>query len=168
MHIIIVLKPIRDYRSDTDVRTHGLVTETKQYIIYIVHHLVFFLQGMLFCITIAYTNMDVMRVLCTKKSTFNNLNKFNGVKCIRNSGTAASNRKEEKGFTWIALTLCVLFVLCWIPQMVTYDNIFRYNRYKGYASRVICRYGSPLAVSEPMFMKILVKFLGFFRGKSRF
>ncbi|XP_025414875.1 prostaglandin D2 receptor-like [Sipha flava] len=75
--------------------------------------------GMIFCTVIVYMTLDITRVLCSKNSTFNNLNKFNSVKRIGNGEVATLTRREEKKFTWISLSLCIIFVLCWIPQMVS-------------------------------------------------
>lgn len=76
--------------------------------------------GVFLCVAITYTNLAVMKALCMKDSPLNKHNMLlrrtsNGMSLACNAAT-----REERSFGWLMFFLCVAFVVCWLPQLVTY------------------------------------------------
>ncbi|KAE9523533.1 hypothetical protein AGLY_016085 [Aphis glycines] len=79
----------------------------------------YFCHGVFLCSTIAYTNLAVMKALCMKDSL---QNKHNGTMRRSNresSLTFNTITKEERSFGRLMFLLCVAFVTCWVPQMIS-------------------------------------------------
>ncbi|KAF0757932.1 prostaglandin D2 receptor-like [Aphis craccivora] len=79
----------------------------------------YFCHGVFLCSTIVYTNLAVMKALCMKDSL---QNKHNGTMRRSNresSLTFNTITNEERAFGWLMFLLCVAFVTCWVPQMIS-------------------------------------------------
>ncbi|XP_026812296.1 prostaglandin E2 receptor EP4 subtype-like [Rhopalosiphum maidis] len=85
----------------------------------VLHVYVYLGHGVFLCFAIVYTNLAVMKALCMKNSP----NKQHTVTIRRTNQelSLACNEatKEERAFGWLMFLLCVTFVTCWVPQMIS-------------------------------------------------
>ena len=93
----------------------------------------FLLPGLIFCICIVYCNIAVMRSLCFKGLTYNQNGYepcLSGFRRIREpavlmrsisrsvSRMSTTSTREEMAFGRLMILLCVIFLSCWVPQLV--------------------------------------------------
>ncbi|XP_025415020.1 prostaglandin E2 receptor EP4 subtype [Sipha flava] len=86
----------------------------------VIYAYVFFSFGVVLCIVITCSNLDVIIALCTKER--NNHINLNKVNADTSSGALVRNvdrNNEERLFSWLMLFLCVSFVVCWLPQLLS-------------------------------------------------
>ncbi|XP_025414706.1 cannabinoid receptor 1-like isoform X2 [Sipha flava] len=72
----------------------------------VIYAYVYFSVGLLFCIVITYSNVDVIIKLSTRERI--NHSRFNEVRT-----------DAERLFCWLMLFLCASFVVCWLPQLLS-------------------------------------------------
>ncbi|XP_060839313.1 prostaglandin D2 receptor-like isoform X1 [Rhopalosiphum padi] len=79
----------------------------------------YFGHGVFLCFAIVYTNLAVMKALCMKDSPHNKHNVLMRRISRGSSLTCNAATKEERAFGWLMFLLCVAFVICWVPQMIS-------------------------------------------------
>lgn len=98
----------------------------------------FFLSGTLLCVVLVYCNLAVIQALyaitaprtgglpvvrrvskssCRQRDLNRSLNSGNNLTLHHNAATA-----EEVAFSRLMATLSVLFMICWLPQMVSWHS----------------------------------------------
>lgn len=84
--------------------------------------------GTLLCICIVWCNLAVMRALC-RTGRCDNKHRVLTRRISRNQSlTYNACTKEELAFARLMALLCIVFVLCWMPQMVVYNlNVKLYS-----------------------------------------
>ncbi|XP_025199536.1 prostaglandin E2 receptor EP4 subtype-like [Melanaphis sacchari] len=85
----------------------------------VLHVYVYLGHGVFLCFAIVYTNLAVMKALCMKNSPHNQ-----HIVTIRRTNQESSlpcniATKEERSFGWLMFLLCVTFIICWVPQMIS-------------------------------------------------
>ncbi|XP_023231757.1 uncharacterized protein LOC111631687, partial [Centruroides sculpturatus] len=80
---------------------------------------VIFVFGMFLCVVIVCCNLAVVRVLCRMGKK--NLERLGRTAMRKDSNELSFNHTtpEEVSFAKLMIMICVFFVICWVPQLIT-------------------------------------------------
>lgn len=84
----------------------------------------YFATGLLLCNGILFCNLTVMRSLCNKGETLTRTTNDKKSVLMRKmsrtcSRTSTTSTREELAFGRLMGFLCMIFVICWVPQLMT-------------------------------------------------
>ncbi|XP_050532385.1 rhodopsin, GQ-coupled isoform X2 [Daktulosphaira vitifoliae] len=86
----------------------------------ILYAYMYFSYGVFLCLAIVYTNLAVMKALCMRDKNPHNKQNVLMRRVSRGSSlTCNASTREERAFGWLMFLLCIAFVICWVPQMIS-------------------------------------------------
>ncbi|XP_067128284.1 rhodopsin, GQ-coupled-like isoform X1 [Centruroides vittatus] len=103
------------YYEKSECTRYKNATKTKD----IAYAYVIFVFGMFLCVVIVCCNLAVVRVLCRMGKK--NLERLGRTAMRKDSNELSFNHTtpEEVSFAKLMIMICVFFVICWVPQLIT-------------------------------------------------